>query len=87
MAKSYLRGHRIECINNEWIYSDTKEATLNKTRNCKKCGKPETKNGHDDCLGKLPGVKNACCGHGCEEGYVQFNNGVIIRFELKSIEK
>lgn len=33
----------------------------------------------DPCLGHLPGVKFACCGHGVKEGYISFSNGVIIR--------
>jgi hypothetical protein len=33
----------------------------------------------DKCLGTLPGVKNACCGHGVKElAYICFNNGLII---------
>lgn len=34
----------------------------------------------DPCLGKLPGVKFACCGHGKRHGYMFFENGVTIRF-------
>ena len=37
-------------------------------------------NAHDDCLGTLPGVKFACCGHGDREfSYIVFENGVTIR--------
>lgn len=35
----------------------------------------------DPCLGKLPGVKFACCGHGVNDGYIMFDNGRIIRFD------
>lgn len=41
----------------------------------------------DPCIGKLPGVLFACCGHGgktranCLDGYIYFENGVTIRFE------
>lgn len=34
----------------------------------------------DPCLGILPGVENACCGHGVRQGYVHFSNGKVIRF-------
>ena len=34
----------------------------------------------DPCLGILPGVKYACCGHGGESGYVFFENGLVVRF-------
>ena len=45
---------------------------------CKKCGETETSEGHDPCLGTLPGVKAACCGHGVDEGYILFTNGTKI---------
>jgi hypothetical protein len=32
----------------------------------------------DPCLGKLPGVKFACCGHGAQEGYILFDNNVRV---------
>ncbi len=46
---------------------------------CVKCGKLPTKEGHDACLGTLPGVIDACCGHGVKEAYIIFENGVTIR--------
>lgn len=52
-------------------------------RPCAFCGQPPTKDGHDACLGGLPGVKNACCGHGRHRGYVNFVNGVIVNLERK----
>lgn len=84
MTTSYLRGHKIEFINNEFIYSDNKESTINthKDRPCGNCGQHETKEGHDACLGTLPGLMNACCGHGVEsEAYVQLLDGSCIRGE------
>jgi len=30
--------------------------------------------GADGCLGILPGVSSACCGHGLEPGYIVFNH-------------
>lgn len=45
-------------------------------RDCGYCGKPQTPEGHDGCLSTLPGLMNACCGHGVEaEAYVQYLNG------------
>lgn len=38
-----------------------------------------TKEGYDACLGRLPGVVAACCGHGVDDGYILFENGVNIR--------
>lgn len=34
----------------------------------------------DPCLGLLPGVVEACCGHGRpERGYVMFQDGTLLR--------
>ena len=76
MRKSKLRGHDIEYINDEWVYSDTKHPTVNNERKCGYCGKERTIEGHDGCLGELIGVTNACCGHGrISAAYVQFFDG------------
>ena len=49
---------------------------------CGFCGKPNTKEGHDACLGTLPDVMNACCGHGRnDEAYVQFWDKPTLRGE------
>lgn len=77
-----LRGWSIECVSGEWVYSDTKEptATTWQRRPCGHCGLFNTDEGHDGCLGTLPGVMNACCGHGeVNEAYVQFNDNTILR--------
>jgi len=43
--------------------------------NCSHCGLNRTKEGHDGCIGKLPSVMNACCGHGQNTAaYVQFDH-------------
>lgn len=45
-------------------------------RPCKKCGlNPTDYGGHDPCIANLPGVRNACCGHGIDEPYVEFDDG------------
>jgi hypothetical protein len=49
---------------------------------CVKCGKLPSKENHDACLGTLPGVIDACCGHGVTEAYINFENGVTIRGSL-----
>jgi hypothetical protein len=78
MITGFLNGNPIEWTVNGWVYLDTRQ--LAKTPNpCPKCGELPTKKGHDHCLANLPGVKNACCGHGVEEGYIQFKNGITIR--------
>jgi len=80
-TKSKLRGHDIECINGEWIYCDNKKPTAGnyQDRPCGFCGRHSTEDGHDDCLGTLPGVMNACCGHGdIRDVYVQFLDGFSV---------
>lgn len=77
-ATGYMRGHAVyygEC----WRYRDTGEATR-RDRPCAHCRLDATPEGHDGCLGALPGVRNACCGHGRRsEAYVEFDSGVLIR--------
>lgn len=73
-----FRGHSIHVVDGRWFYTDTGEAVEGSHRSCAVCGDPDTSEGHDPCLGSLPGVKNACCGHG-GEGYISFDNGVVVR--------
>lgn len=43
----------------------------------------------DPCLGRLPGVIFACCGHGGKgdtPGYIYFENGTTIRFNRLTVE-
>lgn len=82
MSESYLRGHKIELLNNQWVFSDTKEPTDStyEDRSCGYCNLYQTKEGHDGCLGTLNGIMNACCGHGrSNESYVQFLDGHCVQ--------
>lgn len=63
MAKSHLRGHRIECRTGRWYYSDTGELA-DYDRPCKRCGEMPTVEGYDACIGYIFGALSACCGHG-----------------------
>lgn len=70
-----LRGYEIEEVNGVWIYSDNKKPTKEnwQKRPCGYCGLDFTKEGHDGCLGELPNVMNACCGHGEKsDAYIQW---------------
>lgn len=81
MAAEHLRGHPIEYRADRWVYCDTGEPTAEtwQTRPCGHCGRHNTLEGHDACLGTLPGVINACCGHGDREAaYIQFEGGARI---------
>ena len=67
---AFKRGHKIIYLTCKgWIYADTGKS-IETERPCKKCGKMPTKEGYDACLGFIPNVKSACCGHGVEEGYI-----------------
>ena len=80
----FHRGHVIYYDGIKWRYRDTAEPVPdNPYRQCGKCDKPNTPEGHDPCLGTLPGVMNACCGHGHDdEAYVQHIDGTVIRGAL-----
>jgi hypothetical protein len=80
MEQAFMHGHKMrynydtEC----WYYVDTGEILhphAKPTRPCPKCGLRPTEEGHDGCLGTLPGVRWACCGHGVEGAYLVWNDG------------
>lgn len=88
-ARSSCRGHATywdedaEC----WRYEDNDEPLPRwggEIRACTECGVLHEgafgNESPDPCLGTLPGVDNACCGHGDRElAYVRFTNGVVLK--------
>jgi hypothetical protein len=77
-----------------WVYEDTwrRSGFGHEVRPCKKCGQLfEGSNigEADPCLGDLPGVDNACCGHGVrEQSYIRFTSGVVVKgFEIEYTEQ
>ncbi|GEM_PF-1903967 len=74
-------GHiLVESENGEIVYEDVKKTMQEYgVRPCKACGLYPDHNGDDPCIAGLGHVINACCGHGNSEGYIQFDNGTIIR--------
>jgi hypothetical protein len=81
---SKYRGNYIKLVGDKWVYSDTQESVedTHESRPCGNCNRVRTDEGHDACLGTLPLVINACCGHGeIEEAYVQFLDGSIVSGE------
>lgn len=75
---SMWRGHAItEMASRSWTYADTGQlVSENPARACGHCDLPNTPEGYDASLGELPGVMNACCGHGSQhEAYVQLVDG------------
>lgn len=71
----------MQLIDGEWFFSASGKPVKGhwRTEPCGHCGKVNTPEGHDGCLGTLPGVMNACCGHGVvAEAYVQFVDGSVV---------
>lgn len=92
---AWWRGHAIEERGGKWVYADTGTAVAEEpARPCGSCGLPNRTDGHDACLGELPGVMNACCGHGqVSDAYVQLvgggsRNGIdALRFAFATQER
>jgi hypothetical protein len=80
-----LRGHpiRYDFAADSWFYiSDGQPTQGTPPRPCTRCLRPPTPEGHDPCLGTIPGAQNACCGHGdVVKAYAQFEGGSVIRFQ------
>lgn len=84
-GKSHVHGHPVwfDTTVNRWRYKDNNERVdTNIRRECKRCGvKQKDTLGveNDQCIGTLPGVDNACCGHGVRsQSYIRFTNGVVV---------
>jgi hypothetical protein len=52
---------------------------------CPKCHRKRSWRGHDACLGHLPGVVSACCGHGKGRGWITWKNGTSITFDSNDL--
>jgi len=91
-AHGMLRGYDILFIDGRCVFRDTMEPTVEtwEQRPCGKCGLHNTPEGHDACLGTLPGVKNACCGHGnVGAAFIQYSDDRYVQGQdaLEQIEK
>jgi hypothetical protein len=67
---SVIYGYDAEWNGQTWVWSDTGAPVDENPRLCPKCGRLPTPEGHDACLGRIPGVESACCGHGRQNGYI-----------------
>ena len=83
VACSYFRGHPVVCLAGEACerYADDLTPTIDEEgtsveRPCVQCGLLAAPDGPDPCLGMLPGVRAACCGHGVDEPYVVLHHTV-----------
>ncbi len=78
-ATSHYQGHGIY-FDKAWHYVDDDTTVKDSIRPCGKCDKLATADGHDSCIANLPGVRNACCGHGdASAAYIEFDDLSIIR--------
>jgi len=81
VARSHHRGHPMYFAD-KWRYSDDNSLVEDghQDRPCNHCGELYTLEGHDACIPNLPGVRNACCGHGDQSSaYIQFDDGSHIQ--------
>jgi hypothetical protein len=88
MARGEFNGNPVVTIAEDgfdiWRYADNLEKIdFYHPRCCPYCKQKPTAEGHDACLGTLPNVKFACCGHHSSNGhpYVIFNDDTIIDFD------
>ncbi len=76
MEKDYWRGHEVYMGDDGPRYvEDDVSIWDDNSRQCANCDRKDTVEGHDGCLGTLPGVSFACCGHGITNmAYIAFND-------------
>ena len=84
--EAWMRGHLVVYRDGKWVFEDDGSPAPfdgGEERPCAKCGEswgrsmfPDGSHVPDPCLGLLPGVKWACCGHGIPgEAYVSLDDG------------
>ena len=72
-SKSHIRGHEVyyDFAEGTWRYFDDDEKCYSDNeRHCPRCERPAGPLSCDACLGLIPGVKSACCGHGGELAWI-----------------
>lgn len=57
-------------MNTDLPLAGTDDCTMYDDRFCELCGQVCKGGGPDACLGTIPGVSHACCGHGKSQPYV-----------------
>ena len=87
MIRTFFRGHPItyDKEKGEWVYDDD-NSPANIERPCKRCGHMPLPDGEDYCLGHIPRVKAACCGHGAEPGYIMMESGQVFTEDIGWVE-
>lgn len=73
-ATTHVFGHLAE-----WVYADTREPVgAGDSRPCPTCGRLPNADGIDPCIGYLPWMQAACCGHGIGPPWVITNDGEYV---------
>jgi hypothetical protein len=79
----YYMGKKLDIHfkNGEWVDSKGRSFRKHHWRKttCARCGNLPTEEGYDSCIGFVPGVIKACCGHGSKAPYVKLPNNKIIK--------
>jgi hypothetical protein len=91
-----VRGHSVITHDDghSWHWEDTGDLVVDEAiaedvdpetfeRPCVRCEQYATPDGHDACIAGLPGVSNACCGHGIDPPYIQFDDEGVFREVVK----
>lgn len=69
--KGVIRGHPVRYDGSVWRHADDGSLAPfwsgGNERPCPKCGLIAEPNGPDPCIGIVPGLVSACCGHGVSE--------------------
>jgi hypothetical protein len=75
-----VRGRDTYYDGKGWRWRATGELVKKTETTCPSCGESCGFDGPDPCLGMLPGVRGACCGHGDRDrAYITFENGLTIK--------
>lgn len=80
-ATSTTRGNPIHFDESKqaWLVTETGEKLKDAELDCTVCKQPCPLKEPDPCLGELPGVRHACCGHGDpSQAYIVFENGIKV---------
>jgi hypothetical protein len=82
MVTGHHRGHPIywDEERQTWLYVDD-HSPASVDRPCVACHLMPTPEGHDPCLGHIPSVTSACCGHGVHEGFAVFPQRGIVALD------
>ncbi len=77
-----MLGHPVVYEDEEWRWMDSRESVTAAPRACVLCKVAPGPDGHDPCLGEIPGMTAACCGHGLQAGWTVTGDGAVTHLPL-----